>query len=185
MSWSGFLKCKGCSNTEFTTVKMALLAPMPKPSASTEIQANPGLRPRVRKAYRTSLTMEWSIVRPFESKTLIRRMELGSSSPALPWKYGPRRGNALSDGSRGRSSAAHTGCAGCASEGQIGRLAQLPRNPAIVQPGRRPGSPDDCRPDELDSASAYHSRGGADQNVRVIRPAWFPAADRGPAGRTS
>lgn len=61
MSCSGFSKWSGWSSTELTTVKIALFAPMPKPRARTETHANPGLRPKVRRAYRRSREMEVSM----------------------------------------------------------------------------------------------------------------------------
>src|SRR6516164_1393621 len=51
MSCCGLGKRMGCNRTELTTVKMALLAPIPRARAIIETQAKPGLPAKVRAAY--------------------------------------------------------------------------------------------------------------------------------------
>jgi hypothetical protein len=43
-------------------VKIALFAPIPKASARTETQVNPGLRAKVRSAYRRSSSKEVNMI---------------------------------------------------------------------------------------------------------------------------
>ena len=48
-SWSGFLKGSGRNKTAFTTLKIALLAPMPRARALTATTVNPGFFRSVRR----------------------------------------------------------------------------------------------------------------------------------------
>src|SRR3989442_11352396 len=55
--WSGSGKGSGRSSTPYTTVKIAVLAPMPSARVNTATDVNPGLFASIRAAYRRSCQM--------------------------------------------------------------------------------------------------------------------------------